>query len=62
MTTPARYFHAHPPMCGATREGRQCDLIRHYGGLHMWLNARPPLVVSWGYVNSDDTNPSGVKP
>jgi hypothetical protein len=49
-------------MCGATREGRQCDLIRHYGGLHMWLNPRPPLVVSWGYVNSDDTNPSGAKP
>jgi len=48
--------------CQATREGRRCDLIARHGGPHMWLNSTRPLVVAWGYVNSNDTNPSGYKP
>jgi hypothetical protein len=51
-----------PALCDVEREGRRCDLIANHHGLHMWLNPAHPLVVAWGYTNSDDTNPPGQGP
>jgi hypothetical protein len=50
------------PTCAVEREGRRCDLIAHHTGLHMWINETRPLVVAWGYTNSDETNPPGQGP
>lgn len=48
-----------PRLCDVEREGRRCDLIALHGSPHMWINRTPPLVVAWGYTNTDETNPAG---